>query len=227
MQCPPVALKSNLSRTAPASDVVQDSMQATLSEVFSDNAVDGAITGFTLAHLAQSDKPLLWIQDRLSRREAGRPYLPGLPVKCDVIHVDVSKPVDVLWAMEEGLRCSALCAIIGEVWGDPPALDFTATKRLAMRAEAQNVPAWLMRRGATANLSAARMRWRVASLPSQAKPYDSRAPGAPLWQAELFRARWRAPGQWVASHDTTGLHLAHGLDHATPHHAQYPQQATG
>ena len=26
-----------------------------------------------------SRAPLLWVQDRVSRREAGRPYLPGLP----------------------------------------------------------------------------------------------------------------------------------------------------
>lgn len=206
MQCPPVALKTNLSHQTA-------NVQATLAEVFADSPADGAITGFTLAHLGQSDKPLLWIQDRLSRREAGRPCLAGLPVPLEIIHVDVSKPVDVLWAMEEGLRCTALCAVIGEVWGDPPALDFTATKRLALRSEAHNVPAWLMRRAATPNLSAARMRWRVTSLPSQAKPYDSRAPGAPLWQACLFRARWRTPGQWVASHDANGLHLAHGISH--------------
>ena len=43
---------------------------------------------------------------------------------------------DALWAMEQALGCADLAAVVGEVWGDPAALDFTATKRLALRAEA-------------------------------------------------------------------------------------------
>lgn len=191
--------------------------QATLGEVFTDAVIDGAPTGFVLAQLqamASTGKPVLWIQDRVSRREAGRPYLLGLQGQGvdDIIHVQVSKATDVLWAMEEGLRCADLCGVIGEVWGDPPALDFTATKRLALRAEANNVPAWLMRRAAEPNLSAARERWRVNSLPSLAKPYDAQAPGQALWQADLFRARWKTPGHWVARHDAdTGLICEHSI----------------
>lgn len=186
---------------------------ATLAEVFAQIPTDGAVTGFALAHLPATDQPVLWIQDRLSRREAGHPYLAGLPMPLNIIHVTVSKPIDVLWAMEEGLRCPTLAAVLGEVWGDPAALDFTATKRLALRAEAHNVPAWLLRRAAQPNLSAARERWRVTSLPSRNDPFDNRAPGQPLWQADLFRARWRTPGSWVASHDGQNLHLAHEVSH--------------
>ena len=193
----------------------------TLSEVFAETVIDGAVTGFICAQLTDADKPVLWIQDRISRQESGRPYLAGLTAPLKIIHVDVSKPVDVLWAMEEGLRCGSLSAVLGEIWGDPPALDFTATKRLALRAEARGCPAIIVRRAATPNLSAARLRWRVSSLPSLPERDDMRAPGKPLWRAELFRARWRAPGEWVASHDDTGL----VLDHATPGSAR-PQQHT-
>jgi protein ImuA len=186
--------------------------QSTLGEIFATAVIDGAPTGFALSQFHGSSKPLLWVQDRLSRREAGRPYLAGLQTVQDIIHVDVSRAVDVLWAMEEGLRCNDLCGVIGEIWGDPQALDFTATKRLALRAEANNVPAWLIRRAGHPNLSAARERWTVSSLPSMTMPYDNRAPGQPLWQAELFRARWRTPGQWVAHYDdSTGLVLHHGI----------------
>lgn len=210
MQCPP--------HPSPSSTHMQNrhtqkdaGKQATLGEIFATAVVDGAPTGFALAQMHGTDKPLLWVQDRLSRREAGRPYLAGIYPVRDIIHVDVSRAIDVLWAMEEGLRCRDLCGVIGEVWGDPQALDFTASKRLALRAEANTVPAWLIRRAAHPNLSAARERWTVSSLPSMALPYDNRAPGQPLWQADLFRARWRAPGQWVAHYDdSTGLVLQHG-----------------
>lgn len=184
--------------------------QATLVELFSPTVVDGAMTGFALGHLPASPKPLLWVQDRLTRREAGRPCIAGLPKGVDLIVVDVSKAADVLWTMEEGLRCNDLCGVLGEIWGDPPALDFTATKRLAIRAEANKLPAWLLRRVAHPNLSAARERWHINSLPSLATPHDTSAPGQAQWQTELFRARWRTPGHWVAQHDPkTGLHFHH------------------
>ncbi len=61
-----------------------------------------------------------------------------------------------------------LSAVIGELWGDPAALDFTATRRLAVASERCGVPCWLVRLGGHANLSGARMRWRIASAPSLA-----------------------------------------------------------
>lgn len=190
--------------------------EAAFAEVFSDTVIDAAATGFICAHLEKSNKPILWIQDRLSRREAGKPYLAGLPAPLKLIYVDVSKPVDVLWAMEEGLRCTGLSAVLGEIWGEPRCLDFTASKRLALRAEARGLPAWLIRRAATPNLSAARLRWRVSSLPSETVKHDMRAPGHPLWRAELFRARWRTPGAWVARPTPDGLSLTHGVQESVP-----------
>ena len=80
--------------------------------------------------------------------------------------------------MEEGVRCSCLSAVIGEIWGDPRALDFVATRRLAVAAERSGTPCWLVRLGGTANLSGARMRWRIGSAPSLANALDPRAPGA-------------------------------------------------
>jgi len=190
-------------------------IEATLAEVFSDSVTDGASTAFAVGHLKTGEKPVLWVQDRLSRKETGRPYLAGLPVAVEIIHVDVSNARDLLWTMEEGLRCHDLGGVIGEVWGDPAVLDFTASKRLALRAEAQNLPAWLIRHAGHPNLSAARLRWRVNALPAMNNPYDAHAPGTGLWRAELFRARWRETGEWVVHHDKDGLHFAHGLDRQT------------
>ena len=183
----------------------------TLSEVFAQRAVDAAPVGFALAHL-RADKPVLWIQDRISRKESGRPYSRGLPRKMEIILVNASRPVDVLWAMEEGLRCREFGAVLGEVWGNPPVLDFTATKRLALRSEAHAVPAWLIRRAAEPALSAARNRWRVSSLQSLRHPWDSRAPGTAVWQADLFRSRWGKPGRWVARYENGTLHMDHGVE---------------
>jgi protein ImuA len=176
----------------------------TLCELFAAHPRDGGWAGFLLAQL-ESGKPLLWVQDRMAILESGRIYPPGLPgfagSSGDLIHVTARDARSALWAMEEGLRCGALGAVIGELWGDPASLDFTATRRLAVAAERSGVPAWLVRLGGNANLSGARMRWRVASRPSQAHPFDPRAPGDPAWDAELFRARGRPPGRWSIAHE--------------------------
>lgn len=177
-----------------------DAGQAVLKDALSAQPFDAAVTAFVLACLPRSKAPVLWVQDRMSRQENGRLYGAAL-AGVTLLRVEVSHPRDVLWAMEEGAACAGLSAVVGEVHGAPPVLDFTATKRLAMRAEASGVPVWLIRSGAAEGLSAARERWRVGSHPSQVHPHNAQAPGSAVWEAELFRARGRAPGIWVVTHE--------------------------
>lgn len=192
----------------PSSQALSRDRPPTLAEVFAGRAADGAVTGFVAEHLRPG--PVLWVQDRLSRREAGRPWPAGLDGGTELLHLVVGRAADALWAMEQGLGCRGLSAVVGEIWGAAAAVDFTATKRLALRAEAQGVACWLIRRGAEPDLSAARERWRVESLPSVPDPDDARAPGAPVWRADLFRARFRAPGSWIARPvPGRGLDLSH------------------
>jgi protein ImuA len=136
----------------------------------------------------------------MSILESGRIYPLGLPSQ-DLIHIEASDARAALWAMEEGVRCSGLSCVIGEIWGDPKVLDFTATRRLAVASERSGVPCWLVRLGGSANLSGARMRWRIASAPSLVNPLDPRAPGVSAWDAELFRARGAPPGRWSLAHE--------------------------
>jgi protein ImuA len=180
--------------------------QPTLSELFAAHPRDGGWAGFLLAQV-DAARPVLWVQDRMAILESGRVYPPGLPAP-DLVHVEARDAREALWAMEEGLRCAALSCVIGELWGGPKALDFTATRRLAVAAERSQVPCWLVRLGGTANLSGARMRWRIASAPSLANPLDPRAPGLPAWDAELFRARGLPLGRWGIAHDSGAFHLA-------------------
>jgi len=177
----------------------------TLSELFAAHPRDGGWAGFLLAQVG-ADKPLLWVQDRMAILESGRIYPPGWPGQ-DLIHVEARDARDALWAMEEGVRCAALSAVIGEIWGDPRALDFTATRRLAVASERSGTTCWLVRLSGNANLSGARMRWRIASAPSLLNDLNPRASGAPVWDAELFRAREIPPGRWSVAHDASAFHL--------------------
>jgi protein ImuA len=51
------------------------------------------------------------------------------------------------------------------------------------------------------------MRWRIASAPSLINELDSKAPGTPAWDAELFRARAMQPGRWSVAHEADRFHL--------------------
>ncbi|WP_259916540.1 ImuA family protein [Jannaschia sp. M317] len=189
-----------------------------LSEAFGASR-DGAATGLVLAQLDAARRgggPILWVQDRLAAQEGGLPYGRGIAgvtgLDMPILRVAARTAAEALWAMEEGLECAALSAVIGEIWGNPKVLDFTASKRLALRSARSGVPLWLIRADADPSLSVAPDRWRVASAPSGAHPFDPRAPGAPQWHAELFRSRRSQPGTWVAAHDRA----AHRLDLAAP-----------
>lgn len=152
-------------------------------------------------------RAILWVQDRAAARLSGRPYRPGLPqaVRHRLIHVLAEKPQDLLFALEEGLRCREIACVIGELAGNPKALDFTASRRLSLAAEKHGSALWLVRLDAARELSSARLRWEVTSAPSPAPEWNRQAPGLPSWRAELFRARSHPPGQWILHDDGTGL----------------------
>ena len=177
---------------------------------------------------AEDRRAVLWVQTREAARLCGRPYRAGLAqdLADRLIHVLADKPEDALFALEEGLRCRDLAFVVGEVSGNPRALDFTASRRLTLASEKHGVPLFLVRIDAQRDLSSARMRWEVTSAPSSQHRWNPQAPGEPVWKAELFRARTHAPGEWLlheeggrlralrertADNDTTGMDWTAGL----------------
>ncbi len=148
---------------------------------------------------AADDRAWLWVQDKAARRLGGRPYRPGLPpvLRHRLIHVAADGPEDALFALEEGVRCRDLAFVIGEIAGNPRALDFTASRRLSLAAEKNGVPLWLVRLGAARDLGSARLRWEVRAARSAPPRWNAHAPGTAAWDAELFRAHTHQPGRWI------------------------------
>jgi protein ImuA len=179
------------------------------SEVFASTREAGGTAAATALALNGLDaeglgqRSVLWVQDAAALRLNGRPYRPGLPkpLRHRLVHVAAKTPEDLLFALEEGLRCRDLAFVIGELAGNPKALDFTASRRLSLAAEKHGVPLVLVRLDAARDLSSARMRWQVRSAPSPAPKWNGFAPGAPAWRAELFRSRAHAPGEWILRDD--------------------------
>src|SRR5215207_3034389 len=101
----------------------------------------GATSGFAAAVAARAGNrggEVLWITTDFTRREGGGPYGLGLDLfglsSARLLVLNVSRPTDVLWAMEEGLRCRALACVIAELTGEGAEADLTATRRLSLAA---------------------------------------------------------------------------------------------
>jgi protein ImuA len=153
-------------------------------------AMDGAATGFCamlLAQLSGGARSVLWIanDDDL--------YGPGLAaygLSADrLIVVRARRPVEILWTLEEALRCRGLAAALGEV----PDLSLAASRRLQLAARSSGVTALLLRqRAETSPVTTAVTRWRVTALPGYGAPGDDIGP---RWCVELARCRGRSHGE--------------------------------
>lgn len=153
-------------------------------------ATDGFIAGL-LASLLDVKGTLLWIS---SCRTLFPPALKNFGVEPDhVIFIDLQKEKQVLWAMEEALKCSALTAVVGELHE----IDFTASRRLQLAVEQSQVTGFIVRRKnqKKLNTTACIARWRITSLPSEAIE-DLPGIGSPAWCVELLRIRNGKPGAW-------------------------------
>src|SRR5690606_23217013 len=173
---------------------------------------------------------VLWVQDAAAMRLTGRPYRAGLPeaLRSGLIHVAARTPEDALFALEEGVRCRDLAFVVGELAGNPRALDFVASRRLSLAAERHGVALWLVRIDAARDLSSARMRWDVRSAPSPHPRWNPAAPGAPSWRAELFRARAHTPGEWILRNEEARLaadRLAAPEETSAPDHGDLARAA--
>src|SRR5690242_3199536 len=89
------------------------------SEVFaSAHEASGAAAAVALAMDglgALEHRSVLWVQDAAALRLNGRPYRPGLPepLRHRLVHVAVKTPEDLLFALEEGVRCRDFAFVLG------------------------------------------------------------------------------------------------------------------
>ena len=152
---------------------------------------DGAALGFT-AHLLGRFGPgtILWCRRPTGTFDAP-PYAPALAAWFDparLLTVTARRDEDLFWALEEGLRCPGIAAVVGET----RAADPTAGRRLSLAAEKNGVPALLLRAQPAPPQSVCATRWRIASAPSQSTPGLADV-GTARWRLELRRNRFGTP----------------------------------
>lgn len=163
---------------------------AALSEAHLPSAA-GFVAG--LAALAALAKPqhIVWIAEDMALAESGALYGPGLidnglaPER--LVTVAVAQRRDLLWAMEEALRCRAAGIVIGEARGG--AIDAVAARRLSLAAGESGALALLLRTAPGRDTSTAATRWVVSATPSGL--------GRPCFATELMRNRRGLTGHWI------------------------------
>lgn len=172
--------------------------QAALHELHAAEKADrtsAAAMALLLADRSREDKPILWISEGSEAQRQGRLYPPGLielGIDPDaIIHIDAPDSIAALRAAADGVRSSAMGAVILELTGKKPkGLDMTATRRLSLSAQKSGVLNLLLRSGS--NLedplpTAAFSRWQVAAAPSAA--LEANAPGHSAFDITLLRHR--------------------------------------
>lgn len=165
----------------------------------------GAATGFALALAARNTSrgETLWIATDYARSEGGCPYGPGLDLyglpSSRLTVVRVPRPVDALWAMEEGLRCRGLANVIVELTGDGAQADLTETRRLVLAAREGAGLGLLIRHRATPAPSAAATRWHVSA--AHSKPDSFGGLGATAFDLSLVKNRRGPSGRWFVTWD--------------------------
>ena len=110
-----------------------------------------------------------------------------------VIFIDLKKEKDILWAMEEALKCASLSAVIGEI----PELSFTHSRRFQLAVEQSKTTGFILRNNPkTQTPNSCVARWKIKPLPSQT---EDGLPGIgyPIWQVELQKIRNGKPGSWI------------------------------
>jgi protein ImuA len=110
-----------------------------------------------------------------------------------VIFIHLLRDKDVLWVMEEALKCTGLAAVIGEL----SEIDFKQSRRLQLAVEQSHVTGFILRnRSDKMGATACAARWEIKPLPSESVD-GLPGLGFPRWQVELLRVRNGQPGTWV------------------------------
>lgn len=158
-------------------------------------ATCGFIAGL-LAPLMGNNGTSLWVS---SSRTLFPPALKNFGIEPDrFIFLDLQKEEDVMWAMEEALKCGALTAVVGEM----NQIDFTASRRLQLVVEKSQVTGFILRHNCRKlNTTACVSRWRISPLPSVPIDPDRTIEdfpgiGFPQWKVELLRIRNGRSGVW-------------------------------
>lgn len=152
-------------------------------------ATNGFIAGM-LSSLMQHKRICLWISTHRDIFPATLPFFGIAPER--IVFVDLHRQKEVLWVVEECLKCDSVMAVVGELRD----LTFTESQRLQLAVEASGVTGFIHRFQPLAeNPVACVTRWKISPMPSH---LENGMPGVgfPRWHVQLAKVRNGIPGAW-------------------------------
>lgn len=166
---------------------------AAIHEFFCDGAEDVAASagfiGGIVSAIMQKSGVSVWIS---TSQMIFPPALKTFGIKPDkIIFVNVQKDKEILWVMEEALKCEGLAAVIAET----PEISFTASRRFQIAVEQSRVTGFIIRRNPRNLATACVTRWKISPLPT-ATVDGLPGVGFPRWKVELLKVRNGTPGNW-------------------------------
>lgn len=153
-------------------------------------ASDGFIGGI-LSSLMKDGAACIWVSTSRKLFPASLRLFNVDPER--IIFIDVTTEKDVLWVMEEALKCESLAAVVAEL-ND---LNLVESRRLQLAVEESGVTGFVLRKDARktiANIATAR--WKITPVPSETEE-EMPGVGYPRWKVELIKVRNGNPGNWV------------------------------
>lgn len=108
-----------------------------------------------------------------------------------IIFIDGKNQKEILWCLEEALKCEGLAAVICEI----KELSFTESRRLQLAVEKSRVTGFIIRhQPRNIGVNACVSRWKISSI--QSETIDLPGIGFPRWNVELLKIRNGKPGSW-------------------------------
>ncbi|WP_231460278.1 ImuA family protein [Pedobacter sp. Leaf132] len=146
-------------------------------------ASEGFMTGL-LSKLMENGRSCLWIsQER-------KLFPPSLEIfgadPQHIIFIDLNYKKDILWVLEEALKCEGLACVIAEL----PDVDFAQSRRLQLVTEKSHVTGFILRKRSKSRISATACtaRWAIKPYPS-ATINNLPGVGNPRWEINLIKVK--------------------------------------
>ena len=150
-----------------------------LTSSIENTAATSGFVGVLLSKLMQFDGAAIWISASRTLFPASLKRFGVEPDK--IIFVDLKDERDVLYAIEEALKCKQIAAVIGEIKN----IGFKESRRLQLAAEQSRVTGLLIRhQPRIINTIACVSRWQITSLPS-ALADGMPGVGFPRWNVDF------------------------------------------
>ena len=154
-----------------------------------DVAASGGFVAGIVAAVMQKGGVSIWIS---STRTIFPPALKAFGIEPDkVIFICVKKEKEILWAMEEALKCEGIAAVIAET----QEISFTASRRFQLAVEQSRVTGFIIRHNPKNMATTCVTRWKITSVPSDSAT-GLPGLGFPRWNVSLVKVRNGTPGNW-------------------------------